>query len=198
LRTKLLVTALLVCSVPAFAAFDVPDIGPSSADCIGCPAALRIEPNGQGPTLADVGVEIVVTVLDASGNPIAGYPFQDIWLDDLQNGELNVCQGGSVADRNTDATGVSVFTGAIAGGGFSQAGMLVYLAGQALPQFVLEIDVNSPDITGDLTVNMADVGAFAAGYATPELDFEIDLLADGLENLGDIGALAAAFGTTCR
>lgn len=140
-----------------------------------------------------------MTVLDGNGDAIAGYPFQDVTLDDDNNSELFICPGGATADANTDASGVTTFSGQLAGGGSTEAGVRVYLGGNAVTSVgsLLSIDVNSPDLVLDGIVNLSDIGQFTAAFGTPAIDFRIDLVNDNLENLSDIGRFAQALGETC-
>jgi len=138
-----------------------------------------------------------VTVRDANTDPIPGYPFQDIWLDDAGTGDISLCQGGSTADANTDAAGVTTISGTIAGGGWTQSGMQVYLAGTPLAGPTLAIELNSCDINGDLVVNVGDIGDFAIDFADPDFEFRSDFVPDGVINLADIGELAIHNGERC-
>ena len=56
--------------------------------------------------------------------------------------------------------------------------------------------ISSPDLNGDLIVNIADYGAFSTIY-TGEYDLQADFNHDGEINLGDIAILAAHAGHTC-
>ena len=55
---------------------------------------------------------------------------------------------------------------------------------------------NSPDITGDLAINLADVSLFAVDYHTG-YTFRSDLFADGVLSITDLGRLATAVGANC-
>lgn len=158
---------------------------------------VLITPAGNGPSLADAGATITVTIADNCGGPIAGYPFQDIWWNDPGTGELSFCLGGSIADGNTNATGTTTISGSARGGGFTQQGALVYVSGMPMLDYPLAFEVNSPDLNGDLTVNLADVGEFATDFHNAQYDFRSDLARDGAENLADVGVLAAHVGETC-
>jgi hypothetical protein len=172
----------------------IPDDVNSTASSAG--GTVLITPAGLGNTLASVGATISVNVRDANNDPIAGYPFQDIWADDIGNGDIALCQGGSTAAGNTDSNGDTTISGVIAGGGFTQAGMQVYLAGQPLAGPVLPINANSCDINGDLIVNLNDIGTFAIDF-NGAYNFRSDFVADGILNLADVGALAIHNGEVC-
>jgi hypothetical protein len=181
-------------SLAGLASAGVPDPGLSSAVAAGS-GTLLITPAGAGNTLGGIGATVTVTVLDATGTPIAGYPFQDVFLDDSGTSEISLCQGGSVADFNTNASGVTTISGAIAGGGWTQNGLQVYLAGVAIGG-ALPINANSCDINGDLVVNLGDIGDFSADFSGP-YNFRSDFQFDGVVNLGDIGELSIHNGETC-
>ena len=173
----------------------IPD--PTNSTASSGSGCINITPGGNGPSLANEGLTISVNVQDAGGTPIPGYPFQDIWWDDNGNGDLSMCQGGSVADGNTDGSGNTTISGAAAGGGQTQAGVQVYLAGVPLNGPVLLIDVNSPDETGDLVVNLSDIQAFSVDFNNPAYNFASDFTCDGVENLSDVSALAIHNGESC-
>jgi hypothetical protein len=173
----------------------VPDVGLSTAAA--APGTLYIAPNGGGRTLAQVGCVVTVTVRDGNAAPIAGFPFQDIWLDSASPGDLNLCQGGSVADANTDASGHTTMSGTLRGGGFTQGGLRVLLAGVPISGSPsLPIRVNSPDITADLMVNLGDVGPFSTNL-NGVYNFRSDFFPDGVINLADVGILSQFLGASC-
>lgn len=190
---SLVAAGILVLGLTSLAMAGIPDPDNSTAQSgSGC---IDITPGGNGPTLGNEGLTISVSVVDAGGLAIPGYPFQDIWWDDNGNGDLAMCQGGSVADANTDASGNTTISGSAAGGGWTQAQCRVYLAGvavlgPALTNGLLPLEVNSPDINGDLKVDLVDLGAFAQDFNNPPYDFRSDFTCDGVENLADVGRFA--------
>ncbi len=192
---SLVAAGILVLGLSSLAMAGIPDPGNSTASSgSGC---LNITPAGNGSSLGAAGLTVTVTVIDGNTDPIPGYPFQDIWLDDDGSGDIALCQGGSVADANTNAAGVTTISGPIAGGGWTQGGMQVYLAGVSLSGPALLIDVNSQDINGDITVNLADLGDFAGDFSNGSFDFRSDFTCDGTENLADVGGFASANGESC-
>lgn len=192
-----LACALLLVSLSTISEADIgiPDLSHSYATSnAGC---IMITPEGTGPTLASRNLTVTVGLRDALDLPIPNYPFQDIWLHNEVADELYMCQNGSLADANTDANGETTISGALAGGGSTQLGMRVYVAGMPIGDGPLAIEVVSPDLNADLFVNMADLGTFATLYLTPEYDLPADLSCDGLEDLRDIAAFAAHLIDTC-
>lgn len=194
---SLVAAASLVLGMTSLAMAGIPSPANSTAgSAAGC---FDITPGGNGPTLGNEGLTISVTVVDGGGLPIPGYPFQDIWWDDNGNGDIALCQGGSVADANTDGSGNTTISGATAGGGWTQAGVRVYLAGVPITSTgsLLAIEVNSPDINGDITVNLVDLGTFAADFNAPAYNFRSDFTCDGFENLADVGRFAIHNAEVC-
>jgi hypothetical protein len=187
---------LLAASVlPARAATGIPDF----QNCIATssPGCILITPQGDGPTLASRGLTISVVLLDSDLLPIADYPAVDIWFQGDGTNDLVMCYQGSIADQNTNAEGETTFTGAFAGGGWTQSGTRVYVAGMPIGAAPLPIDVASTDYNGDLSVDIADLGNFAADYTNGVYDFRADFTCDGVENLADIAAFASRNGTRC-
>lgn len=196
---SLALAAGLVLALAGMAAAGVPDPGQSEVSTAG--GSVTITPAGSGQTLLQRGCDVSLTVRDVNGLPIPNYPAQDIWLDDAATGDINLCQGGSAADADTDANGATTISGALAGGGYTQAGMSVFVSGVALTTTVggtdpvLSIDVNSPDITGDRIVNLSDVGLFATDLTA--YNFRSDYTHDGNVNLSDVGLFAQWIGEVC-
>jgi hypothetical protein len=195
--------ALLVLIVLAVAAGPVaadPAIIPDfslSAVTIGCTdATLLVSPAGRGPALDAIGCTITVQLLDATGSPVSGYPAQDVWVDDVGNGDLYLCPGAARADAPSDGDGFTTFTGRLAMGGWTQEGLQVYVAGQAIA-VPLPLDVNGPDITRDGTVDVADLGEFTVDFVAGAPVFRSDLVADGSMDIADLGAFAIHFGDEC-
>jgi hypothetical protein len=199
---SLVAAGILVLGLTSLAMAGIPDPNNSTAQSgAGC---VDITPGGNGPTLASDGLTIFVSVNDGSpapGLPIPGYPFQDIWWDDSGTGDLAMCQGGSVADANTGALGNTTISGSAAGGGWTLSLCRVYLAGVAVlggpTSGLLSLDVNSPDINGDLIVNLVDLGAFSQDFNNPAYQFRSDFTCDGLENLADVGRFAIHNSEVC-
>lgn len=163
------------------------------------PGHIVVVPDGSGPSLGAEGHTVRVRLEDGNGGPIVGYPFQDLVLAGSgADGPLDVCPGGSVADANTDATGETTFTGSLAAGGWSDALLYVYVAGVINTFNPLQITVNSPDLNGDLRVDINDVGLFAQDFASPYV-FRADLAGDldGVLNIADVGAFATSIGREC-
>ena len=172
----------------------VPDTDLSTASSAA--GGIYIFPDGNGETLAGVGAIVTVTLRDANNDPVVGYPKENIWIESANPGELAFCTGGNIADANTDALGVTTFSGSFAGGGCTQGGLQVVVDGVPLASSPLEIDVNSPDINGDLRVDLCDLGPFAASFHGA-YSFCADYQHNGMINVADIIALAQGYCAAC-
>lgn len=191
---SLAVVGTMVLGLAVSAGAGVPDPTQSSASSNS--GTILITPAGLGTSLALKNVIVSVTVIDANLAPIAGYPFQDVVLDDAGTNDISLCPGGSVADANTNALGQTTMSGNISGGGWTQSGMQVYLGGIPLNGLNLDIDVNSPDMNKDRIVNVADVGEFAIDFSGAYA-FRSDFIADGTLNIADVGEFAIHNSETC-
>ena len=193
---SLAVAGSMLLGLTSLAMAGIPD--PVLSTASSASGTLLITPAGAGEILGDKGLTISVNVKDANGDDIAGYPFQDMWVDGASPADIALCQGGSVADGNTNATGDATISGAISGGGWTQGGLQVYLAGVALAGPALTINVNSPDITRDLVVDLGDIGDFADDFinVNPN-EFRSDFVFDGVLDLADIGEFAIHNGESC-
>ena len=177
-------------------------------------ASLFVLPDGSGPPLtearyfggdsADASIE--VGLIDVYGNPIASFPWEDIWLDP-ETDNAYPCNahgyGGFAADSNTDANGVTTFATSLAGGGWTEGPIWVYLNGSRAmyPDWIVHPPVpsrfNSADINGDGLVNLTDVALFAGDYFG-SYHYRSDFWWDGVLNLADIAKMAPAYGLSCE
>lgn len=186
-------------SSTATASADVPILGPSYATAAS--GHIEIAPDRSGPSLSELGLTITVVVLDVFGFPIPNFPWQDIWVsDDVGGADLRLCNGGAMASANTDVNGMTTITTAIAGGGTTDRGLQVYLAGVPLDSVVsppLDIIVSSADLDADLDVDATDLtmvpGGFADFFLNGSYDFEADLNLDDVEDILDIVRFAELF-----
>jgi hypothetical protein len=166
--------------------------GFASAD----PGAAYIAPGGTAPSLGEQGVVVHVTIYDApvGGSPVAVFPFQDMWLSDPGDGSIALCPGGSVADLNTNGDGQTTISGVISGGGQAANGTMLWVNGEPHGE-LLPVLLNSPDINGDLVVNVNDFSAFGADYYTSA--FRSDFNHDGTVGLGDFAIFGQHYGEAC-
>jgi len=113
------------------------------------PSSVLICPAGDGQHFeaartmggSIVDATITLTLLDQFHNPIAQYPFEDLWL---SVPGMSLCIGGSVADTSTDIHGRTTFS---------------------LPKFMGGIQ--SGDL--DVVINLSDLVIFAQhlGHTCP-------------------------------
>jgi hypothetical protein len=176
-------------------------------------ASVFVLPDGSGPSLSQamlfgglpVDASIVVGLVDIAGFAIANFPWEDIWLDpetETVSACLAFALGGFWANSNTDINGETSFSTSLAGGGWTEGPIWVYLNGsRAMHQDGWEqppvpLRFNSADINADGGVNLADVSLFAADYFG-EYHYRCDFRWDGSLNLLDIVMLATGLGTSC-
>lgn len=119
-------------------------------------------------TIAGVGLNatITLTLKDGNGDPIVGYPREDLWLATSLGG-LTVCTP-SIAFANTNVLGVTTFVDAVLARGKSSRLLgektQVMIAGAPLTGSQLDILFNSADINNDNVVNLVDFAQFVAAY----------------------------------
>lgn len=164
---------------------------------------LRVVPDGSGPFFTDarlpdgtqVDATVYLLVRDWNDDPIADFPWEDMWLESFDGG-LYHCSGGTTADVDTDLEGMTHWIQPMRAGGFSQTLTAVMVNGDNVWYEGLQLNFNSPDINGDGQVNIPDVGQFAGDFFG-DYHFRSDLARDGLINLADLGGLAAGLGAVC-
>ncbi|MEN8007818.1 MAG: hypothetical protein ABFS42_12435, partial [Candidatus Krumholzibacteriota bacterium] len=146
-----------------------------------------------------IDATITLHLRDPANNPVANYPAEDMWLESVADCHwcIRPCQGGAIADADTDANGQTTWTNPLRAGGYSQDLTVVMIAGSPLTSGPgLNIMHNSPDINGDGAVNLSDVSFFSAdffgGYS-----FRSDFQYDGVVNLSDVSKIAQSIGASC-
>jgi hypothetical protein len=191
---SLAVAGAMVLGLAGMASAGIPDETNSTASSAG--GVVLITPASTGGSIADAGATITVTVLDASSAPVANYPFQDIYVDEAVGSPTSVvlCQGGSVADADTDNSGVTTISGIIGGGGQCTETQ-VYINGTPLAGPNLTLGFNSPDIVPNLVVELPDFSAFGLDFGSTA--FRSDLVYDGSVDIADFSAFGLTFGQTC-
>ena len=162
-------------------------------------------PQSDGDPLAPA-LTITVTVRDNVNAPIAGVPAADIWVIGCNN-QLALCGGSGAinASAATDANGQTTITADIAAGGCDLGGLRVVVQGVAIGAGVcadpcLAIKVKSPDVNGNLVVNLVDFATFGAGYTSPPKAYNecIDFVAPfGTVTLADFAKYGSHNNHTC-
>lgn len=196
----------LVLSVASLALANVPDLSLSiaSMDAGAAGASIFVLPNGNGVGFDDafaagggsVDATITLSLVDTNGDPIFGYPFEDMWLA-TSGGGLAACDGGTAADASTDINGETTWSNPLAAGGSSDGETAqVVIAGTALAGAGLDITFNSADMNGDLTVNLSDIALFTSKLSA--YDYSADFNNDGVINLSDIARFTGGMGVSCN
>ena len=160
-------------------------------------------PAGDGPALADIGAVIEVIVLDSSGSPVPGMRAEDFWIQRLTPpNTLCGASQSSAADGPTNVDGRTTMSGSVAAGGFFDNDAYAIAAGfavQALPECDLPLPLVfvSPDMNGDLAVDLNDLAIFAASFPPNDYAKQADLNGDGVIALVDVALLAKHWGHSC-
>jgi len=188
--------------------FHLPDLDLSHAVVLSAmPVSVYCLPDGSGDRLDNcylfggsrVNATIEVTLLDCNGDPHQGLDRDYIWLD-TEDGNFDFCANGTIADHATDAQGQTTFTGALRTGGscFQAAGtpVIVIVCGHDIGSH-LPMYFNSPDLNGDLVVDLTDVVLFASDYFDT-YNYRSDFLWDGTLNLSDVALLANGLVSSCQ
>ena len=200
--------ALVIAAASAMAG--VPDLQLSTASTAataGAQPVLYNLPNGLGSTFAlartTSGImpsQITLTVLDGGGVPVANFSANDMWLMKevvASTGNFVACTGGTTADVNTNASGVTTWAAPLRAGGWSTSKTLVVINGSALTSNTgLVLRHNSADLNGDRSANLSDIPLFASDFYGAYA-FRSDLSYDGVVNLSDIPRLASGVGAVC-
>lgn len=179
-----------------------PDLSTVEIGALASGASIFVVPDGSGVPLTaasgaggvEVDATITLTLVSAMGELIFAYPAEDLWLETADGG-LVACLDGATADAPTDEYGQTVWQEPLHAGGWSDAeNLLAMVAGVPIyPE--LPLRVNSPDVNGDLEVNLSDIVSLAqalGGYA-----YEVDFNYDGAINLSDITRFVPAVGAVC-
>jgi hypothetical protein len=135
---------------------------------------------------------ITLLLRDQNYDPVPYFPAEDMWLETEDDGMV-LCPGGSIADSDTDINGMTTFSGSLRAGG-SGAGILIN--GFTCWVAPLDIKVNSPDLDGDLFINLTDVVLFT-DYFYEAYGYAADFYWDGVINLSDIVMLSFGMGSAC-
>lgn len=180
------------------------------------PVCILVVPDGSGTTFSaartingnvvDASVAVLVWLIDEYGpiGPLAG--FQAYYLTiQAPDGLTRGCSQAYVAaaDHDTDQQGWTQFSLAPRAGGWSQDLLEIYVVddpassmGSIIPP--LPIYFNSPDIDGNLQIDLVDVALFAQDYFSGSHPFRSDFVWNGTIDLADLAILAEHFGAGCR
>ncbi len=175
------------------------------------PASLFSLPSGAGRNFAQAMIRggwridaTLVMVLWSDqpgwGAPVPFFPAEDMWLS-ANSGRLVPCNGGTIADADTDATGRTSWAEPLRAGGQCDLGsgdrLFVVVNGDLAADLTdLGLRLNSADLNGDRVVNLTDVSMFVS-----DLDgtyaYRSDFAWDGVLNLSDAGFMGQSLGSQC-
>lgn len=182
----------------ASAAEGATSCGCQAAGPSGTPTVL-VCPQGDGPSLADAGAVITLVYTDTEGTPVPG--LGPATLVGGCSGGIALCGPHLTSDGVTDATGTTTVSGVIAAGGRDVE--IQWSVGNipeplCLLQFAV-VNLVSPDINGDLAVDVVDFSIFANGYSSPPkaYDARLDYNGDAAVDLLDFALFAQHFGHRC-
>lgn len=196
---SLIFLSAVLFAFPCFSTTDVPDLVLSEAVCAysgqGNPALLVL-PDESGPAFTAardqegnlVDATITLFLRDSQNVPFILFPREDMWLESVDEGLVS-CTWGLMADENTDHDGMTWWILPPAAGGFSEGNVQVWVNGAPLASPGINLRFNSPDINGDLLVNLQDVAIFASDYFV-NYHFRSDFYHDGVIDLRDLTILA--------
>jgi hypothetical protein len=203
---------IMVVGMASLAFAGVPDLNLSTASIQAGAGGASVfsVPNGNGNGFDEaflfpgtvVDATISVTLIDTNTDPIFLYPFEDLWLE-TSLGNLTFCSGGTVADASTDENGQTTFSNPISGGSYTDPTSemtMVMVAGAPIAGGGVDVQFNSPDISGDLVVNLTDIVAFTqllGGDFSSHPLFAGDFNNDGTINLSDIVRFTPGIGAQC-
>jgi hypothetical protein len=188
---------------PATAQSGVVDGCLSSSSCWA--GAIIVCPAGDGHALRDQGATIFGTAMDTQGFPIAAITPQDWWLIGCNDG-LALCNGPSSIDADgiTDTNGQASIGGAIKAGG-CDTGLTVILQGAVFLQSpgctereCHPIAARSPDVNGDLIVDLVDFSIWAPSFLSAAAPACHDFSFDGVVDVVDFGIFGAHYLHSCQ
>lgn len=197
----------LVALLAAPAAANLPDLTLSTASVDAAAACVFSIPDGSGQPLSaamnsaggPVDATITVTLLNPVGNPVVAFPLEDVWLESL-DGNLQFCAQVN-ADADSDVSGMTTFSGALAVGGntivANGGGLKVMVLGSSLIGSDLALNVLTPDLDSNLVVGLSDTILFVPLYTGGGYDPSVDFYFDGVLNLSDLVQYASGLNTAC-
>jgi hypothetical protein len=179
--------------------------------------SLCMVPDGSGTSFAaawdgdghHVDATIRVQLSHEWGPEWPEFPAEDIWLGFYESptnvtGCLDVSyyDNAFYADGDSDELGMVEWTLPWHGGGWSTGPVTIYIYGgpamypdySELPP--LPLRVNSPDISGDLVVDLTDVALFVQDLGGP-YHYRSDFCWDGVIDLSDIAIFVQGMGAVC-
>jgi hypothetical protein len=164
-----------------------------------CPAG-DFEPVANGCVIPGAA-QIQIQLIDRNGIPIPGIPPTDIWFQPVSGLEILTIKAGTwCTDFPTDLTGRTITTLQLSAGGCVQLGLQCVVLDPIGIAVILQnpivqpISFNSPDLNGDLIVNLTDLALFGASYGNPgAYTWCCDYNDDGVVDLSDLAFFGAHY-----
>jgi hypothetical protein len=165
-------------------------------------------PQGDADRLDANGITISIVVKNINGETIPGIPAADIWLFGCNDPSLVLCGGGGAinADSATNAEGRTTISGQLAAGGCDSVGVRVIIQGVVAENAngvcddgCLPIVTASPDVNGDLVVDLIDLSEFSKSYTSPPHQYLYckDYNCDGVIDLIDFSLFSQHYLHQC-
>jgi hypothetical protein len=204
IRKALIIVAVLLTPLStALATSGIPDLDNSFwTHSLVEPAGILVCPAGDGTNLGSarsisgglVDATITLTMLDYSNAPIAYFPAEDMWI---EAPGMFPCVGGSIADSETNSSGVATFSNPLMMGGTQNGDLEVFINGMAVNDGESAFHtLLSPDLSGDHHVNLTDTVMFSQAWYS-SYDRSIDYFFDGVIDLSDLVLFSEHQGHHC-
>jgi len=186
--------------------FEFMEYDPDQVDLV-----WTVVPDGSGPAAAearcpdgsfwdrDLRLRPWFTIWGDPGGPQslpAGFPAEDIWLVS-ESGGLVSCAGGSTADL-VDSDGWIVWFSPLMAGGCNDTAdpTRLVVVGMIIDSHI-PCWFRSPDISGDLMVNLTDITLFTEALHGAAQAWRADFNRDDVVNLADIVVFTQGLGAVC-
>ena len=209
MRTIAAFAALLAFSAPSYGGDYEGCLSTWGVSCTGM--HISICPAGDFEDISEGchGVDgyIWVELIDGEGRAIPGVPVTDYWFGAADPAdELVLCASPFTADSVTGENGRTTFSGPVAGGGcvstgdlwLSARGRVLLDAPACMTAHLEHIVVVSPDLNGDLRVDLSDLAVFGFSYNTnagePGYSPCCDYNDDGMVQLTDFAYFGEHYG----
>lgn len=158
--------------------------------------------DGVGGVPTIVNGTVTLNLRDGGGAAIANFPAEDMIIMPVDVSTMIICAGGTIADADTDEFGVTEWQNPMNVGGYHMGLIQVLISGDALTSAAgIPFYMNSADIDFNGTVNLQDVGLFAADFLifanTGVAAYKSDFVSDDALNVADVGKLAVGVGASC-
>lgn len=203
LKVLSLAAALLIVASVAFAGI----IDPCLSEATSAGGCVMVCPAGDGDQMSTQGATITITVVDGTSAPLENIPATDFYVIDCDPLlDMVLCGGASSSNATaaTDEFGQTTMEGDIAAGGCAD-GIAVVVQGYVIldgpgctDATCLPILIRSPDMNGDLAINLADFSAFGLAYPPNPYNKCADFDCSGAVNLADFSTFGLHYQHSCQ